>query len=100
MPEIETRLSPRLSELPADCRELPLIATRHQANPRLSELHKGDTAYIIERREVVPGTFRARVAIESATSVPAGWVTCAKDGAEFLISESAYAQVIAYEEYL
>ena len=79
---------------------MPLIATRHQANPRLSELHKGDTAYIIERREVVPGTFRARVAFESATSVPAGWVTCAKDGADFLISESAYAQVIAYEEYL
>ena len=47
---------------------------------------------------MVPVTVRARVAFESATSVPAGWVTCSKDGADFLISESAYSQVIAYEE--
>jgi hypothetical protein len=58
-------------------------------NPKLGELQKGDIVFILERREVAEGTWRALVTLE-ANGVPAGWVTSRRDGMDFLISDDGW----------
>jgi len=57
-------------------------------NAKVGELKPGDIAYVLERREVAPGIWRALVTRTSGGE-PEGWVTAAKDGADFLIPEFA-----------
>ena len=45
---------------------------------------------MLERAEVAPGIIRARVALE-AGGLPKGWLTMAKDGLDFLTSETPIA---------
>jgi len=83
----------------------PLVATKtlpireessidpDKVNERVGELNKGDTCHVLERKEVVTGTFRALVALDSSKD-PAGWVTAGKEGADFLVSESTYNQIM------
>jgi hypothetical protein len=46
-------------------------------NTKVGELKPGDVAYVLERREVAPGVWRALVTLEQGGE-PAGWCTAAK----------------------
>ena len=59
-------------------------------NPRLGELQPGDIVYIVERREVVEGTWRALVTMKT-NEEPRGWVTAARDGMNFLMPDESGA---------
>jgi hypothetical protein len=50
------------------------------------DLPKGTSVYVLEVREIAPGTKRAQVAM-SETAPPLGWVTAVKDGEENLVYE-------------
>ena len=73
-------------------KELPIRTDRfvdpNRENPKVGLLKVGDTAYVLERREVVSGTWRALITLQ-AGGEPRGWVTAGKDGNDFLVSKSA-----------
>ena len=60
----------------------------NQENPKVGELQTGDVAYVLERREVETGVWRALVTRKPGEE-PSGWVTAAKNGADFLVPSSA-----------
>ena len=49
---------------------------------QVGELKAGAVAYVLERREVSAGIWRALVSME-AGGEPRGWVTSAKEGVDF-----------------
>ena len=69
---------------------LPIRKERHidpeKDNPRIGELQRGDTVFVVERVQVVGGTWRSLVAREPG-GAPQGWVTSSREGVEFLVSE-------------
>ena len=73
-------------------KELPVRKERfvdpNRENPKVGTLHAGDLAYILERREVVPGIWRALVAVEVGGEAR-GWVTAARGGVDFLVPDNS-----------
>lgn len=71
---------------------LPIRKERHidpeKENARVGELQRGDTVFVVERVEVVGGTWRALVATEPG-GAPKGWVTSSREGSDFLVSDDA-----------
>jgi hypothetical protein len=55
-------------------------------NDVVGVLNQGDAAFVVERLEVAPGVVRARVALEVGAQ-PVGWVTMAREGVTFMVSE-------------
>ena len=73
-------------------KELPVRKAKevdpNRENPKVGTLHAGDLAYILERREVVAGIWRALVAVEVGGE-PRGWVTAARGGVDFLLPDNS-----------
>lgn len=79
-------------------KELPIRKERfvdpNRENPKVGTLHAGDLAYVLERREELPGMWRALVCVE-LNDEPRGWVTAAKGGVDFLMPDDSNKPSIA-----
>ena len=58
----------------------------NKENPKVGELQAGDKVFIVERREVQPGTWRALISLELRKEAH-GWVTAARNGLDFLVPD-------------
>ena len=59
-----------------------------EENPKEGQLDKGDAVWVLERKQVQDGVWRALVA-EDSSAAPKGWVTAAKEGMDFLPYENS-----------